>query len=142
MKKNFALIGYGSWGKKVSEEIKINKNFNLKYIVSKSVKQNNKDIKFYKNLEEILSFKKLDCIYVAKNPNTNFNLWNIDLNFEWWFAPGSNLVFLYRNQIFNRDNNSGLDYYKSLKNLFDIPIEHQLSLRLNYLIDVNRFRRK
>ena len=72
MKKNFALIGYGSWGKKVSEEIKINKNFNLKYIVSKSVKQNNKDIKFYKNLEEILSFKKLDCIYVAKNPNTNF----------------------------------------------------------------------
>ena len=76
------------------------------------------------------------------NPNTNFNLWNLDLNFEWWFAPGSNLVFLYRNQIFNRDNKSGLDYYKSLKNLFDIPIEHQLSLRLNYLIDINRFKRK
>ncbi len=76
------------------------------------------------------------------NPNTNFNLWNLDLNFEWWFAPGSNLVFLYRNQIFNRDNKSGLDYYKSLKNLFDIPIEHQLSLRLNYLIDVNRFKRR
>jgi predicted porin len=83
-----------------------------------------------------------DYNLLDKNPNTNFNLWNIDLNFEWWFAPGSNLVFLYRNQIFNRDNNSGLDYYKSLKNLFDIPIEHQLSLRLNYLIDVNRFRRK
>ena len=83
-----------------------------------------------------------DYNLLDKNPNTNFNLWNIDLNFEWLFAPGSNLVFLYRNQIFNRDNNSGLDYYKSLKNLFDIPIEHQLSLRLNYLIDVNRFRRK
>ena len=76
-----------------------------------------------------------------KNPNTNFNLWNLDLNFEWWFAPGSNLVFLYRNQIFNRNNESGLDYYKSLKKLFDIPIEHQLSLRINYLIDVNRFKK-
>ena len=83
-----------------------------------------------------------DYSILNKNPNTNFNLWNLDLNFEWWFAPGSNLVFLYRNQIFNRDNKSGLDYYKSLKNLFDIPIEHQLSLRLNYLIDVNRFKRK
>jgi len=83
-----------------------------------------------------------DYSILNKNPNTNFNLWNLDLNFEWWFAPGSNLVFLYRNQIFNRDNKSGLDYYKSLKNLFDIPIEHQLSLRLNYLIDINRFKRK
>ena len=83
-----------------------------------------------------------DYSILNKNPNTNFNLWNLDLNFEWWFAPGSNLVFLYRNQIFNRDNKSGLDYYKSLKNLFDIPIQHQLSLRLNYLIDVNRFKRK
>ena len=39
MKKNFALIGYGNWGKIVSKEIKKNKNFNLKYIVSKSVKK-------------------------------------------------------------------------------------------------------
>ena len=30
MKKNFALIGYGSWGKKIGEEIKKNKNFNNK----------------------------------------------------------------------------------------------------------------
>ena len=75
------------------------------------------------------------------NPNTNFNLWNLDLNFEWWFANGSNLVLLYRNQIFNRNNEAGLDYYKSLKKLFDIPIEHQLSLRINYLIDVNRFKK-
>ena len=76
-----------------------------------------------------------------ENPNTNFNLWNLDLNFEWWFANGSNLVLLYRNQIFNRNNEAGLDYYKSLKKLFDIPIEHQLSLRINYLIDVNRFKK-
>ena len=48
---------------------------------------------------------------------------------------------LYRNQIFNRNNEAGLDYYKSLKKLFDIPIEHQLSLRINYLIDVNRFKK-
>ena len=83
-----------------------------------------------------------DYNLLESNPNTNFNIWNLDVKFEWWFAPGSNLIFLYRNQIFNRDNQSGLDYYKSLNNLFEIPIEHQFSLRINYLIDVNRFNKK
>ena len=83
-----------------------------------------------------------DYALLESNPNTNFNIWNLDVKFQWWFSPGSNLIFLYRNQIFNRDNQSGLDYYKSLKNLFEIPIEHQISLRINYLIDANRFQEK
>ena len=83
-----------------------------------------------------------DYTLLESNPNTNFNIWNLDVKFQWWFNPGSNLIFLYRNQIFNRDNQSGLDYYKSLKNLFEIPVEHQISLRINYLIDANLFKKK
>ena len=83
-----------------------------------------------------------DYALLKSNPNTNFNIWNLDVKFQWWFNPGSNLIFLYRNQIFNRDNQSGLDYYKSLKNLFETPVEHQISLRINYLIDANLFRKK
>ena len=83
-----------------------------------------------------------DYALLESNPNTNFNIWNLDVKFQWWFSPGSNLIFLYRNQIFNRDNQSGLDYYKSLKNLFEIPIEHQISLRINYLIDTNSLKKK
>ena len=83
-----------------------------------------------------------DFNLLENDPNTNFNIWNLDVKFQWWFSPGSNLIFLYRNQIFNRDNQSGLDYYKSLKNLFEIPIEHQISLRINYLINANRFKKK
>ena len=84
---------------------------------------------------------EVDYSTIDKNPNTNFNIWNLDLNFEWWFAPGSNMVLLYRNQIFNRDNQSGINYYNSLKNLFETPTEHQLSLRLNYLIDFNKIKK-
>ena len=47
----------------------------------------------------------------------------------------------YKNQIFNRDNQSSLNYYKSLKKLFDIPFEHQLSFRINYLLDANRLKK-
>ena len=87
-------------------------------------------------MRELTDHSKLDF-----DPNTNFNLWNLDLNFDWWFSPGSTITIQYKNQIFNRDNESGLKYYKSLKNLFEFPIEHQLSLRINYLIDFNKLRR-
>ena len=115
----------------------------------KSINLNFRNFWSIADYEEVL-FKLKDDGYreisdynlLESNPNTNFNIWNLDVKFEWWFAPGSNLIFLYRNQIFNRDNQSGLDYYKSLNNLFEIPIEHQFSLRINYLIDVNRFNKK
>ena len=75
------------------------------------------------------------------DPDTNFNIWNLDINFEWWFAPGSNMVLLYRNQLFKSDNTTKLDYFKSLDNLFDHTAQHQFSLRINYLIDFNRISR-
>ena len=71
------------------------------------------------------------------DPNTNFNLWNFDLSFNWEFAPGSKATLLYRNNIFNQNNLSGISYYSSTKDLFEKPINHQISLRLNYFIDWN-----
>ena len=76
------------------------------------------------------------------DPNTNFNLWNFDLGFNWEYAPGSKITFLYRNNIFNEDNLSGISYYKSSKELFEKPINHQLSLRINYFIDFNLLKKK
>lgn len=74
-----------------------------------------------------------------RNPNTNFNIWNLDLSFRWRFAPGSEASLLYRNQIFNSDDLSSLGYTESLGNLFDQPIQHTFSLRITYFIDFNNF---
>ena len=71
------------------------------------------------------------------NPNTNFNIWNLDLSFRWRFAPGSEATFLYRNQIFNQDSQSTINYGESFSNLFDQPIQHVFSLRVTYFIDYN-----
>ncbi|MDA8938144.1 carbohydrate binding family 9 domain-containing protein [Flavobacteriaceae bacterium] len=76
------------------------------------------------------------------NPNTNFNLWNLDLSYDWEFAPGSKITLLYRNNIFNENNLSGISYYNSTKELFEKPINHQLSLRINYFIDFNLLKKK
>ena len=76
------------------------------------------------------------------NPNANFNIWNFDLSYNWRFAPGSSATILYRNQIYSNDNQSLISYTESLDNLFGKDIGHQFSIRINYFLDYNRFRKK
>ena len=71
------------------------------------------------------------------NPNTNFNIWNLDLSYRWRFAPGSEASLLYRNQIFNSNELSDIGYTESLGDLFSQPVQHTVSLRVTYFIDYN-----
>lgn len=71
------------------------------------------------------------------NPDANFNIWNLDLSYQWRFAPGSQMILLYRNSIFNLDNQSDLVYLESVDNLFQQPVRHNLSLRVVYYLDYN-----
>ncbi len=87
------------------------------------------------------SRSRIDYDTSEDNPNTNFNIWNIDLSFRWRFAPGSEATLLYRNQIFNEDELSTLNYTESLEKLFDQPIQHTLSLRVVYFLDINNLKR-
>ena len=73
----------------------------------------------------------------GNNPNANFNIWNLDLSYQWRFAPGSEAILLYRNSVFNLDSQSELAYSKSLRNLFEQPVRHNLSVRLVYYLDYN-----
>ena len=129
----------------IENNLRMEYNFNRDASLSLRFRNFWSSADYYEKLFELLdngTREEVDYSILNKNPNTNFNIWNLDLNFEWWFAPGSNIVLLYRNQIFNRDNQSGLNYYNSLKNLFEIPVEHQFSLRLNYLIDYNKLKKR
>ena len=81
------------------------------------------------------------------DPNTtytgddvNFNSWNLDLNYIWQFAPGSQLIAFYRNSIFNSDTNSNLDFFDNLENLFDQSQKHTVSVRFVYFIDYNKLK--
>lgn len=71
------------------------------------------------------------------DPNRNFNIWNLDLSYRWQFAPGSEAILLYRNSIFNQDNQNELDYVQSLENLLQEPLRQNVSLRIVYFIDYN-----
>jgi hypothetical protein len=72
---------------------------------------------------------------VSDNPNINFSTWNIDLSYSWQFVQGSFLTVLYRNQLFNNDENIDDNFNESLDLLFAQPVQHTVSVRLQYFID-------
>ena len=86
------------------------------------------------------TLSKFDYDTSEYNPNRNFNIWNIDLSFRWRFAPGSEVSFLYRNQIFNEDDLSNINYGESLDNLFQQTAQHTFSIRVTYFIDYNNLK--
>ncbi len=72
----------------------------------------------------------------------NFNSWNLDLNYIWQFAPGSQLIAFYRNSI-NPDKDfapATLSFTENIQRLFQENIKHTFSLRLIYFLDYNRMK--
>ena len=82
----------------------------------------------------------LDSNTTYTGENVNFNSWNLDLNYIWQFAPGSQLIAFYRNSIFNEDTKSNLSFNKNLDNLFNQSQKHTFSVRLVYFIDYNKLK--
>lgn len=77
---------------------------------------------------------------IGFNPNINFSTWNLDLRYSWQFAPGSFITALYRNQLFNSNELSSKTYFDTLSTLFNQPIQHTFSLKLQYFIDYNNLK--
>jgi hypothetical protein len=74
-------------------------------------------------------------IYTA--PDSNFNTWNMDLSYSWWFAPGSQISALYRNNSIDEDISNtdfSSNFNKAIDNRF---LNHVFSISVRYFIDYN-----
>lgn len=69
--------------------------------------------------------------------DVNYNTWNVDLNYSWQFAPGSQLIALYRNSIFSATRNDRLNISDNFNELFNADIRNNFSLKLIYYLDYN-----
>ena len=65
----------------------------------------------------------------------NVNIFNLDLQFNWRFAPGSDIIFVWKNQILNSDTQYELDYFGNLEALFSAPQANSFSVRFLYFLD-------
>ncbi len=67
--------------------------------------------------------------------NTSFNAWNIDLNFNYWFAPGSELSIVWKNSILTNGTKIETYFVDNLNSLLDNLQENSISLKLRYYLD-------
>jgi len=76
----------------------------------------------------------------TNNHDVNYNSWNLDLNYLWEFAPGSQLTAFYRNSIFNANDQSALNFINNIDDLFNQPALHTFSIKFVYFIDYNNIK--
>lgn len=76
------------------------------------------------------------------NKNSNFSTWNFDLSYSWWFAPGSQISVLYRNNATDRRTEIDRRLGNNLKNLFNNNLNNILSISIRYFIDYNSIKNK
>ena len=74
----------------------------------------------------------------SENKNSSFYSWNFDLSYSWWFAPGSQVSILYRNNAANFENIINKKFDKNVTNLLNNEsLSHVLSVSVRYFIDYN-----
>ena len=123
--------------KSVTNSISGKYNFSTKAALSLTFRQYWSPVKYDEQYYLLNNNGTLSKNSYSADHDINFNTWNFDLNFTWEFAPGSQLIALYRNSLFNEDEFSDLNYKDNLNNLFEEPMLHNLSLRMVYFIDYN-----
>jgi hypothetical protein len=69
--------------------------------------------------------------------NINFNLFNIDLSYQWNFAPGSVLSIVWKNAIEDSDKNVRGDFFNNFGNVIESSQINSISFRLLYYLDYN-----
>jgi hypothetical protein len=75
------------------------------------------------------------------NRDLTYSLFNIDLTYQWNFAPGSILSVVWKNAILNESNIVSNSFSNSLDELFTSPQYNSFSLKLLYYIDYQSIRK-
>ncbi len=70
----------------------------------------------------------------------NVNIFNIDMQFTKRFAPGSDIILVWKQQIFGSDQEFQRDYFRNLSGLGAHPQSNSISLRIVYFIDYQTIR--
>lgn len=73
--------------------------------------------------------------------NVNFNAFTIDAQFTWRFAPGSDLIVVWKDGIFASDNQPASSYFENLERTFQSEQVNNLSVRVVWYLDYVLYRR-
>ena len=78
---------------------------------------------------------KLEYSEYNKNNNIEFNAFSVDLQYVWYFAPGSEISVVWKNQILNQGTELQGGYVTNLGNTLSSPQTNSFSIRVLYYLD-------
>ncbi len=78
-----------------------------------------------------------ECAYSGNN-NINYNAFNIDASFKWNFAPGSELLLVWKNAIYSQERDIEEKYWNNLENTLDMPQINSVSMKFLYYVDYSK----
>ncbi|HEY0031165.1 MAG TPA: DUF5916 domain-containing protein, partial [Bacteroidia bacterium] len=96
--------------------------------------------KSFYNLSE--EGRLIDNVSYDHNHDFNFNAFNIDMNFQWQFAPGSFLNIVWKNSIYNESKIVVNNYSKNLESTLEADQLNSVSLKIVYFFDYLYLRKK
>ncbi|MDP3461421.1 MAG: DUF5916 domain-containing protein [Bacteroidales bacterium] len=99
-------------------------------------------VNYLEFLELVNDGKTLPTDY-SSNQDFSVNAFNIDMVFKWDFAPGSELLLIWKNAIFDKVSNEAPlnNYFENIDRMFQSPIHNSLSIKLLYYLDWQYFRK-
>ncbi len=115
-------------------------SFSTKSSLSLSFRHYWAPVKYDSQFYELNENGLLDLSDYSEVHDINYNIWNLDIKYNWEFAPGSFLVALYRNSMFLNNELSDQNFGENLNNLFKEPVENVFSLKLIYYLDYNKLK--
>jgi len=84
----------------------------------------------------------IDNISYDQNHDFNFNAFNLDMVFQWQFAPGSSVNLVWKNSIYNECQEVINSYSRNLDNTFSAKQLNTVSLKILYYFDYLYLRKK
>ncbi len=72
---------------------------------------------------------------ISDPTNRNYNLFNIDMFYQWHFAPGSEMVLAWKNMVEETLTNPVYSYSQNVEGIWNAPQYNSFSLKILYYID-------
>ena len=118
-----------------------------KYILSKNIALTLRARHYWITAEYDEYFRLLESGYLEHSDYWGdhdfvYNAFNIDMVFRWTFAPASELLFIWKNNISAEQSDIIRDYYRNLEYTFNSPMGNSFSLKVLYYLDYHSLKKK
>ena len=125
----------------ISNEFLTQWSFNAKTTLSVRVRHYWSKAEYSQYYQLTPDGKLIDIDY-AGNADVSYNQFNVDMDFNWQFAPGSFFSAVWKNDISQQDQLTHQNYFDNVNKTSTTPQSNRFSLNIIYYLDYLNLRKK